>query len=80
MIGRSSSFRGHHATPAEYSGLCGRRDCRTSVVGRGEQSAILTGGVLVLGLRRHRRTMRFVSVLFLLGGWSRRYSAPPAVE
>jgi len=80
VIGPTSSLGRYHTASTELSRTRRRSHGWTSMIGRREQCAILTCGMLLLGLRRHRRTMRFVSVGFLLRTWARAYSALAAVE
>jgi len=80
MISRSSSLRLHHTASAEVAGP--RRGCyrRTSVIVRREQSLILAGRMLMLGLGRHRRLVLFVRPGFLLRSRASLHSAMAAVE
>ena len=50
------------------------------MVVRREQRPILTCGMLMLHLRRHRGMMRFMGVMFLFRCWARAHPTVAAVE
>ncbi len=80
MVSPASGLGSYYAFSAEFTGPGRSRDRRSSMVGRCKQGTILTCGMFLLHLRRHRRSVRLMGVAFLFRRWPCGNSALSAVK